>query len=235
MVIQTSFNWGLSTWVRKLSQQTIRTWVPPKGWDYKARKPFTPSWPRYMLSDLISIRVLCSWKSWLWKWSMNTFGNISCVSTLSAPLESVGFLSISSHHEQAPRRKDDALISVWSYVRYFVVGAYVGCAVVGIFMYWYIFDVAEDGHTLVTLDQLLTWGSCQEWKGFTVNDVGGFSFLVWRPWKMGTFPTSIQKNRRPWEYTPMSIKCYLSLNIITCIWKLITCTKILRAFDATRW
>eukprot|EP00434_Breviolum_minutum_P015857 symbB.v1.2.013971.t1/scaffold1001.1/size146904/2 len=77
---------------------------------------------------------------------------------------------------KAPRRKDDALISVWSYVRYFVVGAYVGCAVVGIFMYWYIFDVAEDGHTLVTLDQLLTWGSCQEWKGFTVNDVGGFSF-----------------------------------------------------------
>ncbi|CAK9036818.1 Calcium-transporting ATPase 1 [Durusdinium trenchii] len=77
---------------------------------------------------------------------------------------------------KAPRRKDDALISVWSYVRYFVVGAYVGCAVVGIFMFWYILDDAPDGHTLVSLEQLLTWGSCQEWKGFKVNDFGGMSF-----------------------------------------------------------
>lgn len=77
---------------------------------------------------------------------------------------------------KAPRRKDDPLISVWSYVRYFVVGAYVGCAVVGIFMYWYIFDVAEDAHSLVSLEQLLTWGSCQDWQGFRVNNVGGISF-----------------------------------------------------------
>merc|ERR1719428_2368181 len=52
--------------------------------------------------------------------------------------------------EKPPRRKDDALISVWSYVRYFVVGMYVGFAVVGIFMYWFVFDQAEDGHTLIT-------------------------------------------------------------------------------------
>merc|ERR1711868_57136 len=42
--------------------------------------------------------------------------------------------------ERPPRRKDDSLISVWSYVRYFVVGAYVGFAVVGIFMYWFTLD-----------------------------------------------------------------------------------------------
>merc|ERR1719291_74714 len=47
--------------------------------------------------------------------------------------------------QKPPRRKDDNLISAWSYVRYFVVGAYVGCAVVGIFMYWFVFDdMAED-------------------------------------------------------------------------------------------
>mmetsp|Transcript_54036 Transcript_54036/g.126188 ORF Transcript_54036/g.126188 Transcript_54036/m.126188 type:complete len:1039 (+) Transcript_54036:101-3217(+) len=78
--------------------------------------------------------------------------------------------------KKAPRRKDDALISVWSYIRYFVVGAYVGCAVVGIFMYWFIFDQAEDGHSLVSLEQLLTWGNCGQWKDFRVNDFGGLSF-----------------------------------------------------------
>eukprot|EP00438_Fugacium_kawagutii_P016376 Skav203837 [mRNA] locus=scaffold4932:92363:112059:- [translate_table: standard] len=44
--------------------------------------------------------------------------------------------------------------------------------------YWYIFDVADDNHTLVSLDQLLTWGSCQEWKDFRVNDIGGSSSLA---------------------------------------------------------
>ncbi|CAJ1409713.1 unnamed protein product, partial [Effrenium voratum] len=78
--------------------------------------------------------------------------------------------------QKAPRRKDDALISVWSYVRYFVVGAYVGFAVVGIFMYWYIFDVNADGHTLVSTAQLLTWGKCSDWKDFSVADWDGMSF-----------------------------------------------------------
>jgi Ca2+-transporting ATPase len=79
--------------------------------------------------------------------------------------------------QKPPRRKDDPLISVWSYVRYFVVGMYVGCAVVGIFMYWFLFDdSAGDGHTLITLDQLLHWGECGNWQGFKVNDFGGFNF-----------------------------------------------------------
>eukprot|EP00931_Biecheleriopsis_adriatica_P020101 TRINITY_DN13521_c1_g1_i1.p1 TRINITY_DN13521_c1_g1~~TRINITY_DN13521_c1_g1_i1.p1 ORF type:complete len:1040 (-),score=270.85 TRINITY_DN13521_c1_g1_i1:70-3189(-) len=78
--------------------------------------------------------------------------------------------------ERPPRRKDDSLISVWSYVRYFVVGAYVGFAVVGIFMYWFILDVAEDGHTLVSTDQLLHWGSCRQWSGFQPKAFGGLSF-----------------------------------------------------------
>merc|ERR1719326_2852768 len=47
--------------------------------------------------------------------------------------------------EKPPRRKDDSLISLWSYVRYAVVGLYVGFAVVGIFVYWYVSDAAADG------------------------------------------------------------------------------------------
>jgi len=78
--------------------------------------------------------------------------------------------------EKPPRRRDDPLISAWSYVRYFVVGAYVGFAVVGIFMYWFILDNDADGHTLVTLNQLLSWGSCGEWTDFTVKSFGGMDF-----------------------------------------------------------
>jgi Ca2+-transporting ATPase len=78
--------------------------------------------------------------------------------------------------ERKPRSKRDPLISAWSYVRYFVVGAYVGLAVVGIFMYWFILDANADGHTLVTMKQLLSWGSCGEWKDFKVNAWGGHDF-----------------------------------------------------------
>merc|ERR1711959_757440 len=43
-------------------------------------------------------------------------------------------------------------------------------ATVGILVYWYCFDTAApDGHTLVTLDQLMNWGKCSEWPDFKVN------------------------------------------------------------------
>jgi Ca2+-transporting ATPase len=71
--------------------------------------------------------------------------------------------------DKPPRRKDDSLISNWSFVRYGVVGFYVGVAVVGIFVYWYCYDEAADGHTLVTLPQLMTWNQCDTWTGFTVK------------------------------------------------------------------
>jgi len=47
--------------------------------------------------------------------------------------------------KKKPRRKDEALISRWTYVRFAVVGIYVGIATVGIFIYWYCFyDWAEE-------------------------------------------------------------------------------------------
>merc|ERR1719487_1854822 len=54
-----------------------------------------------------------------------------------------------------PRKKDDTLISSWSLVRYLVVGFYVGCAVVGIFVWWFCFDFAADEHTLITFGELM--------------------------------------------------------------------------------
>merc|ERR1719266_2830086 len=49
-----------------------------------------------------------------------------------------------------PRKKDDNLISNWVFFRYMVIGMYVGCATVGIFVWWYCFAETGDGHTLVT-------------------------------------------------------------------------------------
>jgi Ca2+-transporting ATPase len=65
--------------------------------------------------------------------------------------------------QKPPRRKDDSLISVRSYVRYMVVGFYVGFAVVGIFIYWFCYDAAADKHPLIPLSQLLEWANCKDW------------------------------------------------------------------------
>lgn len=72
-----------------------------------------------------------------------------------------------------PRKKDDGLISGWVFFRYMVIGLYVGFATVGIFAYWYILDeFAPDGHTLVSLTELMYWGKCSEWTDF--KPVGAF-------------------------------------------------------------
>jgi len=53
-----------------------------------------------------------------------------------------------------------------------VIGLYVGVATVGIFVYYYTLDVdAPDQHTLVSLEQLMSWGHCDTWSGFSVSNV----------------------------------------------------------------
>lgn len=75
-----------------------------------------------------------------------------------------------------PRRKDDMLISGWVFFRYMVIGIYVGFATVGIFIYYYVYDsMNPDGHSMVTLSQLMNWGKCKTGEGefynFSVNPV----------------------------------------------------------------
>merc|ERR1712203_41097 len=68
--------------------------------------------------------------------------------------------------DKPPRRKDDMLISAWVFFRYMVIGVYVGFATVGIFIYYYCFDSSNpDGHSLVTLSQLMNWGKCKTGEG----------------------------------------------------------------------
>ena len=70
-----------------------------------------------------------------------------------------------------PRNQNDSLISGWVFFRYMVIGLYVGFATVGIFIYWYVFDMnAPDGHSLVTFDQLAHWGQCGSWSNFYVAE-----------------------------------------------------------------
>ncbi|KAI9909299.1 hypothetical protein PsorP6_014894 [Peronosclerospora sorghi] len=76
-----------------------------------------------------------------------------------------------------PRRSDDALITGWVFLRYMIVGIYVGFACVGIFAYWYMYyEASGDGHTLITYEQLTHWTKCHEWENFTVNNFDGMDF-----------------------------------------------------------
>lgn len=76
-----------------------------------------------------------------------------------------------------PRDKNESLISKWVFFRYCVIGAYVGFATVGIFVYWYLYFHDDDHHTLVTWDQLSNWSECTNWENFTVNRDFGYHQL----------------------------------------------------------
>jgi Ca2+-transporting ATPase len=68
------------------------------------------------------------------------------------PATALGFNPPDSDNmKKPPRAQDEHLLNRWTIIRYSVIGTYVGCATVGIFIYWYLFaDFTGDGHTLVT-------------------------------------------------------------------------------------
>jgi len=72
--------------------------------------------------------------------------------------------------EKPPRKSDENLITNWVFFRYMVIGLYVGCATVGIFIYWYTMAETGDGHTLITLHELTHWTDCPNWKDFKVDN-----------------------------------------------------------------
>ncbi|CDI85418.1 calcium-transporting ATPase, putative [Eimeria praecox] len=76
--------------------------------------------------------------------------------------------------KRPPRHRDDRLISTWIFLRYLLVGIYVGFATVGIFVWWYVFGTdPSEKHTLLTVPQLMAWGRCSTWKGFNPVPVYG--------------------------------------------------------------
>ena len=78
--------------------------------------------------------------------------------------------------EKPPRAKDEGLITPFVFVRYLVIGLYVGFATVGIFVYWYVWDKAIDGHPLIALSQLMDYHKCASWTDFDVADFVGKTF-----------------------------------------------------------
>lgn len=86
--------------------------------------------------------------------------------------------------KKPPRRSDDPLISPYVFLRYVVIGLYVGIATVGIFAIWYTcpsflgIDLAADGHTFISFSNLTSWGECRTWEGFQVNNFTAGSRLI---------------------------------------------------------
>lgn len=79
--------------------------------------------------------------------------------------------------KKPPRRANDVLINGWVFFRYMVIGIYVGFACVGSFAYWYMYyEGSNDGHTLVSYNELTNWTKCPTWTNFKVNDFDGMSF-----------------------------------------------------------
>eukprot|EP01025_Chloroclados_australasicus_P008335 TRINITY_DN1291_c0_g3_i2.p1 TRINITY_DN1291_c0_g3~~TRINITY_DN1291_c0_g3_i2.p1 ORF type:complete len:1102 (-),score=187.46 TRINITY_DN1291_c0_g3_i2:900-4205(-) len=77
--------------------------------------------------------------------------------------------------KKPPRKSDEQLITPWVFVRYMIIGMYVGCATVGVFAAWYMFDdflgldLSQDGHSTVTWNQLTHWDQCHTWENFTAS------------------------------------------------------------------
>jgi len=78
--------------------------------------------------------------------------------------------------KKAPRKHDEPIITPLVFVRYLIIGTYVGLATVGIFIYWYIaYDWSGDGHSLVEFGQLANWSECSHWTGFAVENYGKYT------------------------------------------------------------
>ncbi|PFH38733.1 sarco/endoplasmic reticulum Ca2+-ATPase [Besnoitia besnoiti] len=77
--------------------------------------------------------------------------------------------------KREPRHREDKLISGRIFLRYMLIGIYVGFSTVGIFVSWFVtgVDMVSDPHTLVSMQQLMHWNQCPSWENFQVEPVYG--------------------------------------------------------------
>lgn len=64
-----------------------------------------------------------------------------------------------------PRKSDEQLITPWVFVRYMVIGMYVGCATVGAFAAWYLYD------NFLGIDLSQVSGTLLHWPGVAAGQV----------------------------------------------------------------
>ncbi|CDR94147.1 calcium ATPase SERCA-like, putative [Babesia bigemina] len=75
-----------------------------------------------------------------------------------------------------PRSNDEKLIDGWTFLRYLIIGLYVGVSTVGSFVWWYVRGISpNDGNTTVTLKQLMSFSKCTQWSDFSVNRLEGMT------------------------------------------------------------
>ncbi len=75
--------------------------------------------------------------------------------------------------KKPPRSPDEALLTKWVIIRYFIIGFYVGFATVAVFIYWYLYFDHIDGHSLITWNQLSKWMECEKWSDFSLKSFDG--------------------------------------------------------------
>lgn len=64
----------------------------------------------------------------------------------------------------SPRKKTDKIVNQWTFIRYVIIGTYVGIATVGIFIVYYLwYPSASMPHSLVSFWELRNWTKCNEW------------------------------------------------------------------------
>ena len=62
-----------------------------------------------------------------------------------------------------PRKTGEKIVNTWIFIRYMVVGLYVGLATSGIFIYYYTsYDWADHAHSIISLSELRNWTKCAE-------------------------------------------------------------------------
>merc|ERR1719197_1601222 len=67
-----------------------------------------------------------------------------------------------------------------AFIRYMIVGLYVGFATVGVFVYWYVaYDWSEYSHPLISYSQLANWGKCTEFAKHELDANWPPSFGAW--------------------------------------------------------
>lgn len=73
--------------------------------------------------------------------------------------------------DKPPRSKNEKIVDKWTFIRYLVIGIYVGFATVGIFVYWYVFYTwAAYDHQTITFGQLSGWTNCPNWNDLKVTE-----------------------------------------------------------------
>jgi Ca2+ transporting ATPase len=69
---------------------------------------------------------------------------------------------------QPPRKSDEPIVGWWLFVRYMVVGTYVGFATVFGYAWWYMFF---EGGPQITFEQLLDFSTCAtKYAGARIGD-----------------------------------------------------------------